>query len=160
MWRRRDELPPDPPGPQVWTHNAGAKAAVQGRRVREGRFLLAQLRCVRCHTTPEAQPPAGKSADSRPLPEALAAHPGVMPELAMDAPNLSDAGARLNREWIAAGVTNPRALHPDAHMPRVFHDDKPAGGDAKPAEGSDKITVDPRAADVAAYLATLGGQGD
>ena len=124
----------------------------EGRRVREGRFLLAQLRCVgatqrpRPSRRPASPPRTGPSRRPwRP--------PGRMPELAMDAPNLSDAGPRLNREWVAAWVNNPRALHPDAHMPRVFHDDKPA-------EPSDKITVDPRAADVAAYLATLGGKGD
>jgi mono/diheme cytochrome c family protein len=45
-------------------------------------------------------------------------------------------------------------------MPRVYHDDKTAGGDAKAAQASDKITVDPRAADVAAYLETLGTKAD
>jgi len=61
-----------------------------------------------------------------------------MADLTQDAPALSDAGARLNREWIAAWVADPRQFRKDAHMPRVLTDAR-------------------QAADVAAYLSSLGG---
>ena len=63
-----------------------------------------------------------------------------MPELATDAPNLADAGARLKPEWVAHWVEDPKALRPTATMPKVVH-----GAAAKD-----------QARDLAAYLATLG----
>jgi mono/diheme cytochrome c family protein len=61
-----------------------------------------------------------------------------MPELEMDAPSLAEAGARLHPEWIAKWVLNPRDLRPEATMPRL-------------------PGIAPQdAADIAAYLATLG----
>lgn len=65
-----------------------------------------------------------------------------MPELAMDAPSLADVGARFNRAWLAAWINNPHALRSNAHMPRLF-------------KGSG---LDPRAGDIAAYLASLGNE--
>ncbi|MBI3855768.1 MAG: DUF885 family protein, partial [Planctomycetes bacterium] len=61
-----------------------------------------------------------------------------MPELEMDAPSLAEAGARLHPDWIARWILNPRELRPEATMPRL-------------------PGVQPQdAADMAAYLATLG----
>jgi mono/diheme cytochrome c family protein len=61
-----------------------------------------------------------------------------MPELDLDAPSLAEAGARLNPDWVARWILAPRQLRPEATMP------KPAGLQAQDA------------ADIAAYLATLG----
>jgi mono/diheme cytochrome c family protein len=58
----------------------------------------------------------------------------------MDAPSLTDAGARFNQAWLAAWINDPHSLRPGAHMPRLFHGDQ----------------IDPKAADIAAYLVTLG----
>ena len=71
----------------------------------------------------------------------LTAEADGMPELKRDAPALSDIGSRLNRDWLVAWINNPRSLRPTAHMPRLF---KATG-------------VDPRAEDIAAYLASLSG---
>ena len=60
-----------------------------------------------------------------------------MPELLSTAPDLMDAGARFRPEWVAAWVENPRALRHDATMPNLG------------------VTKE-QAADIAAYLATLG----
>ena len=65
-----------------------------------------------------------------------------MPELKQDAPSLTDAGDRFNADWLAQWINNPKSLRKNAHMPRLFHD---AGKDG----------IDPRAKDVAAYVATL-----
>lgn len=117
----QENVPPEPIPPTVFTHDATAPLLANGTRLREGRMLLAEFRCTKCHA----------------LPAAMAESPG-MPELRLDAPSLADAGARLNRDWMAAWVRNPQALRPTAHMPRMIADDGAA-------------------ADVAAYLATLQG---
>jgi mono/diheme cytochrome c family protein len=140
FWTVKGESFPDTVPPTVFTHNAGNPAFAQSQRVREGRTLLAELRCTKCHATPAPEP--GK-------PQAPG-HIGLMPELEMDAPSLTDAGARLNRDWMAAWIDNPRTLRPDAHMPRVF---MPAGA------GKDPKAIDPRAVDVATYLASLSAKG-
>ena len=106
-WKEQQGLIADPVPPTTFTHNASAKAVAEGARLREGRQLLADLRCAKCH-------------DAGPLPG------GAMPELAMDSPSLAVAGARLNPGWVAAWVENPRAFRKDAHMPRVLADPKQA----------------------------------
>ncbi len=147
FWVMRDDTVRffDPVPPPAFTHDVSAQPIATGTRLREGRLMLAELRCMKCHTTPESlAATVGAVAPSGPAHAKL----DLMPELSMDAPALSDAGARLNAGWIAAWVNNPRALRPDSHMPRLFNDEK------TPEE---KDAVDPRAADVAAYLASLGG---
>ncbi|MDB5298337.1 MAG: Trehalose utilization, partial [Phycisphaerales bacterium] len=150
LWTAKGETFAEPIPPTALVHDAAAPAVAAGERLRAGRQLLADLRCARCHTAPElsdvvplparggaaAAPPAGTAAATSRL--------TVMLELAADAPDLSAAGQRLNRDWLAAWINDPRALRPTAHMPRVF---------APP--GDDPAATDPRAADVAAYVATL-----
>lgn len=65
-----------------------------------------------------------------------------MPELAKDAPNLDEIGSRLNPAWMARWISNPKAMRPDTSMPNLFH-------------GKPGTTVQ-EAADIAAFLATLG----
>lgn len=143
----------DPVPPTVFKHDAGAVAIATGTRLREGRMLLAELRCVKCHAAGDLPGTGGAdlAAVLPPIDPAAAVKPGPMPELMMDAPSLADAGARFSREWLAAWINDPKSLRADAHMPRVFHD---AAGKAE------ADAIDPRAADVAAYLATLGKAGD
>lgn len=61
----------------------------------------------------------------------------AMPELARDTPDLSTVGGRLNTDWMAAWLRSPHTLRASAVMPNM-------GLDAQ------------EAADVAAYLSTLG----
>jgi mono/diheme cytochrome c family protein len=61
-----------------------------------------------------------------------------MPELELDAPSLAEAGARLNPDWMARWILAPRMIRPEATMPKI------AG------------LQEQDAADMAAYLATLG----
>ncbi len=119
-----DEFTAEPIDPKLFTHSTTAKPIAAALRVREGRTLFADLHCIRCHTD-------ASLADAK----------EGMPEMAKDAPNLDEAGARLKEEWVARWITNPKALRPDTSMPNVFHGK--AGSTAK--EG----------ADIAAYLATL-----
>ncbi len=119
LWKEQAALRAEPVPPMVFTYDATAKDVAEGTRLREGRQLLADLRCTKCHAAADV---AGS---------------GGMPELAMDAPSLTGAGARFNRDWLAAWVENPRAMRKDAHMPRVLPDAAAAR-------------------DVATYLASLG----
>ncbi|HEV3027496.1 MAG TPA: c-type cytochrome, partial [Planctomycetota bacterium] len=82
----------------------------------DGRELVALRRCAKCHTTDQKG----------------------MPELDLDAPSLAEAGARLNPDWMARWILAPRALRPEATMPKL------PGLEAQDA------------ADMAAYLGTLG----
>jgi mono/diheme cytochrome c family protein len=65
-----------------------------------------------------------------------------MPELETDAPGVEGIGARLREPWMAAWIADPKAMRPDAGMPRALHGDAAA--------------TRQQAADLAAYLATLG----
>nr|MBA3936179.1 c-type cytochrome [Planctomycetota bacterium] len=69
---------------------------------------------------------------------------GGLPELATDAPDLREAGGQFNVAWMARWIADPQALRPGAAMPRLLH-----GADAPQA-----------AADIAAFLATLGKAAD
>jgi mono/diheme cytochrome c family protein len=135
IWSQKG-VPAHPLPAAVFTHDPAAPATARGRTLREGRQLIADLRCTKCHAT-AAEPVAGSPA---------------FPELAMDAPSFKDIGARLNRDWMAAWIHDPRAVRDDAHMPKVFHE-----GNLPQGAGAD---ADTRAADVAAYLATLGSGGE
>jgi mono/diheme cytochrome c family protein len=97
---KKSFLQPIPP--TLLTHQTD-DALAQSVLVREGRTLFATLRCGKCHLADPKQTLA-------------------MPELAMDAPNLDDAGSRLNAGWIAKWIENPRSIRPDASMPRVPND--------------------------------------
>lgn len=117
------------------SHDVDQKPLRESRRLREGRELFATMRCTQCHDASELMPkalPAGT--------EELAG----MPELEIDAPNLSDAGARLNVDWMAKWITHPRALRPESSMPQVLHG----------------ATLAKDAADIAGFLATLGKKDD
>jgi mono/diheme cytochrome c family protein len=126
LWASR-EWPPEPIQPAALSHNISAKPLRESLRLRDGRELLANSRCVRCHEYP--------------LP-VLDGNRRNMPELETDAPNMEEIGARLKEPWMAAWIADPRAMRPDASMPRAFH--------AEPGK------IPQEAADLAAYLATLG----
>lgn len=123
LWSSEEFLPESVP-PTLLTHDV-IEPLREHARIREGRELFATLRCAKCHA------PTGDAAV--PLSDA-------MTELAMDAPNLADAGGRLNGAWMARWINDPTSVRPDATMPRVLHGEPSAQ----------------QSADIAAYLATLG----
>jgi mono/diheme cytochrome c family protein len=114
---------PEPVPPAVFSHSVIDEATARSLRLREGRELVAQFRCAKCHAI-------GGDGESK----------RSMPEMAMDAPSLTDAGARLDQAWLAAWIRDPDAFRPAPHMPRLFQ------GDA----------AESKAGDIAAYLASLG----
>lgn len=126
------EFPSEPVPPTVFTHNVNAKALREGVRAREGRLLFAQLHCTACHDGADLVPAKGTG----------------MPELAQDAPQFGEFGSRYHEAWLAHWLNNPHDIRPGTPMPRVFP--------GAPKEGQ----VDQDAADIAAYLVSLGKPND
>jgi mono/diheme cytochrome c family protein len=120
LWASTD-FPSESLPPAALAHGP-SQVLERSQQLRRGRQAMAVYRCLRCHA-----PPDGLVGD------------GTMPELFMDAPQLLDAGLRLNGPWLARWVANPSAHRADATMPRLVHG--PAAGE--------------EAADIAAYLLTL-----
>lgn len=124
LWSSRT-FKPEPIPPSALSHDPAAANLRESQQVREGRFLMGEFRCTKCHAT------------------TVTTQNGAMPELSQDAPSLAEAGARFRPAWLVSWISNPRSIRKGAHMPRLFH-------------GGEDHAVDPRAADVAAYLASLG----
>jgi mono/diheme cytochrome c family protein len=80
------------------TTNAELKADTERRL---GRELFLENRCGRCHGL-------GASISA------------AVPELAMDAPSLEAIGSRLNYDWMARWILDPKSLRPGAHMPKLL----------------------------------------
>ena len=130
LWSSR-EFQWEPVPPTAFRHNAAAAALRTGERLRDGRLLFAELRCTACHAGADLVPAKGEG----------------MPELAHDAPQFGEFGARFNEPWLAAWINDPHVIRPHSLMPRVFADGKPG-------------QTDQRAADLAAYLVTLGARAE
>jgi mono/diheme cytochrome c family protein len=93
----------EPVPPDVLFSRGDEADLIEKSALREGRQLFASLNCVYCH-----QPVNSVS----------------MPELRrnrVEAPRLDQFGDRFQPDWVAAWILNPRAVRPEATMPRVFH---------------------------------------
>ena len=102
LWSGAGFIPESVP-PTIFTYDAaGDEKLVAQSRLRRGRELFAEHRCVRCHTSD--------------LPKTE----GAMPELAADAPNLDGIGARVNHAWLAKWIEDPKHFRPTTAMPRMF----------------------------------------
>ncbi|WP_197530925.1 DUF6797 domain-containing protein [Bythopirellula polymerisocia] len=95
----RELVPPD-----SLLHPSQDKALVASQQLRAGRTLFAELRCFRCHSKTYSTKVGDHS----------------MPELAIDAPNLTTIGDRLRPEWIARWLLDPASQQSNARMPRMF----------------------------------------
>jgi mono/diheme cytochrome c family protein len=74
-------------------------------KIRLGRELFIEHRCVKCHAGPKPE--------------------NAIPELAIDAPSFEEIGARRNYEWMSRWILDPKALRLGlAHMPKLLHGDK------------------------------------
>ncbi|MEY3277017.1 MAG: hypothetical protein RL153_2285, partial [Verrucomicrobiota bacterium] len=93
------ETPRNPVPSSALAHDE-SEALKSGERVREGRGLFLDLRCVRCHD-------AGERAS--------------VPELAMDAPTFAGIGSRLGASWMARWIADPASVRPGTPMPRMVH---------------------------------------
>jgi len=123
MWSSK-EFPRELVPPTVFQHDVNAEALRLGERLREGRLLFAQNRCVACHDAATLLPAKGEG----------------LPELAQDAPTFDNVGAKYQEAWLAAWINDPHAIRPRTLMPKIF-----AGEDGK---------ITQQAADLAAYFAS------
>jgi mono/diheme cytochrome c family protein len=97
FWSNK-ETPRNPLPVSVLSHDSSPALQTAGL-LHAGRELLAEARCVQCHTTAT----------------------GGMAELAADAPVLTGIGSRRREAWLARWIENPAALRPGTPMPQVFH---------------------------------------
>ncbi len=88
------------PIPLAGLNHAVTAELIEAEKLRLGRDLFLDYRCVRCHQ--------GSFGDA-----------GV-PELNMDAPAFEGIGSRRNYDWMARWIVDPKALRPGAHMPRLL----------------------------------------
>jgi mono/diheme cytochrome c family protein len=98
LWSAKEFIPESVP-PTLFTHEASDKPLREQERIRAGRMLVAELRCLKCHTSEAA---------------------GAMPEMSADTPSLEDVGQRYTQAWLALWINNPHEMRPDTVMPRVF----------------------------------------
>ena len=119
-----DYLPEEPLPPER-LRRADSPALHRGLARRTARDLVANAMCVRCHAA------ANGPSDG-------------MPELQATGPDLDGIGSRLRPRWIEQWLLDPKALRPQARMPRVL--------------STDSVEARRQAADIAAYLAD--GLGD
>ncbi len=100
----------EPVPPNVLFHDGGSRELRVAQRRRLGREWFADYRCVACHQT------------------------GVenqeMFELALKAPDLSNAGDRFDVNWLQKWLLSPRLIRPYAHMPAVLGNGHQAEQDA------------------------------
>ncbi|MBL8756388.1 MAG: c-type cytochrome [Planctomycetes bacterium] len=108
---------PIPPERLQWA--ADDADVLRGEQLRQGHGLFAERRCARCHEFGERR--VGESAYG---------------ELDQAGPDLRQAGARLQADWIAAWLHAPRSFRADATMPKP-------------------TTTPQENADIAAWLASL-----
>ncbi|MBT3468021.1 MAG: c-type cytochrome [Opitutae bacterium] len=101
----------------------------EGDILRKGRTLFAESSCIRCHK--------GSLSGTN-----------LMPELARRAPSFLEIGSRLNSDWMAGWVSNPKHLRPSAKMPSLLHLDSLETAIAN---------KDTRPWDIAAWLAKQTG---
>ncbi len=97
------ETPYNPVTLSALTHTS-TEPLVKSLQAHEGRHLLAELRCTKCHSTP-----------------------GTMAELAMDAPSFQGIGSRRQFDWLARWIQNPEAMRPGTPMPALLHGQEAAG---------------------------------
>ncbi len=100
FWEGRDFSREPVPGSAL-THAPGDDRLRDRTRLREGRAVLAEKRCMACHKIGGSSSPA-------------------MVEMTLKAPALDGVGKRLRKDWLAKWIANPNSLRPSAHMPVVF----------------------------------------
>ena len=134
-WKPRDSFPQPIPGKAL--SHAASDEEMKAVRLRQGRDLLVEHRCLHCHG---GKPPSG------------------MPELAMDAPTFEGIGSRRGANWMARWILNPKAMRPDGTMPQLLHGPQAADDARAIAEylGSLKSTETPSTQTADASLADAG----
>ncbi len=106
-----DEFPAEPIFPQLLMHDGRDAAWRKGRTLRDGRLLLAQGHCLKCHAAPDEFQAALAKADVG------------MPQLCAAAPSLAGVGSRLSTKWIENWIVEPAKMRNRTTMPRMLAHD-------------------------------------
>jgi mono/diheme cytochrome c family protein len=102
-----DDFPREPLGLAAAQHDSTVAPLASARQMRQGRELIAELHCLKCH-----------QSDLK-----------GMPDLERDGPSFAEIGARLKPSWMARWIQDPQALRPTATMPRLLKKDDPGAND-------------------------------
>ena len=94
-WSNRDT--PFNPVPAATLTAEATPDFAKALQIHQGRDLVLEHRCVRCH-----------------------AAVGALPELGMDAPSFQEIGSRRQTGWMASWIENPHAIRSGTSMPAVF----------------------------------------
>lgn len=95
----------EPIAPERWQWPLDDAEIAAGEQQRRGHRLFVERRCVACHQTEQPMVSAFGELDAR-------------------APDLRAVGARLRPEFFAEWLQDPRAVRPDAVMPRFAFEKK------------------------------------
>ena len=95
LWSSK-EFPWEPVPPSVFQHDVANAELRGGEVLRAGRLLFAQLRCGACHDGAGVLPAKGEG----------------LPELAQDAPQFAEVGAKFNEPWLAAWINEALTAPP------------------------------------------------
>jgi mono/diheme cytochrome c family protein len=101
LWSSKT-VPAEPVPATAFVHDAADPQLRERLLAREGRELFAERQCAKCH-----QPASPWAVSS-------------MPELAADAPAFDGLGSRLKAPWIGQWLLDPKAIRPDALMPKLL----------------------------------------
>ena len=93
------KFPLGPISPNSLRHKINGLAG-EFERLRKGRLALAESRCISCHKTDNKE---------------------MMPEFYMDSPSLVNVGGRLNKNWMAKWIANPKKFNQHSHMPSLVN---------------------------------------
>jgi mono/diheme cytochrome c family protein len=110
----------EPIAPELLSHVAEDEALVAGEQLRRGHALFVERRCARCHDYDD-----------------LRVTESAYLELDRAGPDLRRVASRAKAGWLAKWMRDPRAVRPDATMPKLPLSDQDAD-------------------DVAVYLSGLG----
>ena len=94
------KFPLGPISPNSLRHKINAMAD-EFKRMRDGRLKMAESRCISCHKTDDKN---------------------LMPEFYMDSPSLVNVGGRLNKNWMAEWIANPKKFNQHSNMPSLANE--------------------------------------
>ena len=110
LWWKGFKFDWEPVPADVFFHDPSHAGLTVSRQRRQGRQLVADHHCVRCHQT--------KSS------------PDGMLEMNLSPPDLQAAGNRFEPSWLQQWLLQPRKLNPGSHMPSLLGQGPQARQDA------------------------------
>ncbi|WP_278466480.1 ThuA domain-containing protein [Gimesia maris] len=143
LWKGED-FAAEPILPQLLSHTGNDSQLLERQQVRYGRELLAEFKCIACHTLPDEDTSftlARLQADQ------FLSESAAMPELSQTAPDLKNIGTRVTKRWLFHWLLNPQKLRSHSRMPALL---------GNPAE---KQTIQ-KAADLTAWFVSQARKPD